>query len=170
MPPIKVGRTPYLSSEPLCFDMPKRGIEVHELPPRELPIAISEGNLHGGLIPLVDCFPLAGSMRTLSGFCIATISRAMSVNLSTTRPLKDMTGARIAVPNDAPTAVKLLQVLLSLKHGVEPGALVSSQDQHDGILLVGSQGLRYRRVAREFPHQYDLGEEWYHWCPMLNPN
>ncbi len=166
MPPIKVGRTPYLSSEPLCFDMPKRGIEVQELPPRELPIAISEGNLQGGLISLVDCFPLAESMRILSGFCVATISRSMSVNLSTIRPLKDMTGARIAVPNDAPTAVKLLQVLLSLKHGVEPEALVSSQDPHDGILLAGSQGLRYRRFAREFPHQYDLGEEWYRWTGL----
>lgn len=166
MPPIKVGRTPYLSSEPLFFDMPKRGIEVQELPPRELPIAISEGYLHGGLIPLVDCFPLAESMRTVAGFCVATISQAMSVNLSTIRPLKDMTGARIAVPSDAPTAVKLLQVLLSLKHDVEPGVLVSSQDEHDGILLVGSQGLRYRRVAREFPHQYDLGEEWYRWTGL----
>jgi chorismate dehydratase len=163
---IKVGRTPYLSSEPLCFDMPKRGIEVQELPPRELPIAISEGHLHGGLIPLVDCFPLAESMRTVVGFCVATISRAMSVNLSTVRPLNDMNGARIAVPHEAPTAVKLLQVLLSLKHGVEPAALVSSQDPHDGILLVGSQGLRYRRVTREFPHQYDLGEEWHRWTGL----
>lgn len=166
MAPIKVGRTPYLSSEPLYFDMPKRGIEVRELSPKELPIAISEGHLQGGLIPLVDCFPLAESMRTVAGFCVATISRAMSVNLSAIRPLKDMTGARIAVPNDAPTAVKLLQVLLTLKHGVEPGALVSSQDLHDGILFVGSQGLRYRRVAREFPHQYDLGEEWYRWTGL----
>ena len=107
--------------------------------------------------------PLAESMRTVAGFCVATISQAMSVNVSTVRPLEDMTGARIAVPNEAPTAVKLLQVLLSLRHGVEPAELVSSQDPHDGILLVGTQGLRYRRVAREFPHQYDLGEEWYRW-------
>ena len=96
--------------------------------PRELPIAISDGRLHGGLIPLVDCFPLAESMRTVAGFCVATISQAMSVNVSTVRPLEDMTGARIAVPNEAPTAVKLLQVLLSLRHGVEPAELVSSQD------------------------------------------
>ena len=122
--------------------------------------------MHGGLIPLADCFPLAEGMRTVAGFCVATISRAMSVNLSTIRPLKDMTGARIAVPNEAPTAIKLLQMLLSLKHGVQPGELVSRQDQHDGILLVGSQGLRYRRIAREFPHQYDLGEEWYGWTGL----
>ena len=161
-----MGRTPYLSSEPLFFDMPKRGIEVQELPPRELPIAISEGHLQGGLIPLVDCFPLAENMRTVAGFCVATISRAMSVNLSTARPLEDMTGARIAVPKEAPTAVKLLQVLLSLRHGVEPEELVSSQDPHDGILLVGTQGLRHRRVAREFPNRYDLGEEWLRWTGL----
>lgn len=166
MSTIKVGRTPYLSSQPLFFDMHKRGIEVQELSPRELPKAIEQGHLHGGLIPLVNCFPMAESMRPVAGFCVATISRTMSVNLSTVRPLEDMTGAPIAVPSEAPTAVKLLQVLLSLRHGIGEGALVTNQDPHDGILLVGSQGLSHRRFAKQFPHQYDLGEEWHRWTGL----
>jgi chorismate dehydratase len=146
--------------------MPKRSIEVQQLPPGELSVAISEGRLHGGLVSLVDCLPLAESMRTVAGFCVATISRAMSVILCTNRPLEEMGGARIAVPEDAPTAVKLLQVLLSLKHSVDPAALVSSHEEHDGILLVGNQGLGYRHFTRQFPHQYDLGEEWYRWTGL----
>ena len=34
--PLKVGRTPYLSSEPMYFDMDKRGIQVEDLPPSEM--------------------------------------------------------------------------------------------------------------------------------------
>ena len=166
MPPLTVGRTPYISSEPLFFDMPKRGIQVLELPPNELPIAISEGRLQGGLVPLTHCFPLADTMRPVAGFCVASISLAMSVVLSTKRPLQDMSGAPIAVPAEAPASVKLLQVLLSLKHGLNAGAFVSSQDRHDGILQVGAQGLRHRRVTREFPNHCDLGGEWSQWTGL----
>ncbi len=166
MPPLTVGRTPYISSEPLFFDMPKRGIEVLELPPNQLPAAIADGRLQGGLIPLTDCFPMPDTMRALSGFCVAFISLSMSVNLSTKRPLEEMGGAPIAVPSEAPTAVKLLQVLLSLKHGLEPGAFVSAQEPHDGTLLVGTEGLRHRRVSREFPNHYDLGTEWAEWTGL----
>ena len=137
-----------------------------QLPPNQLPAAISDGRLQGGLIPLANCFPLADAMRTLAGFCVAFISLSMSVNLSTKRPLQEMSGPPIAVPTEAPTAVKLLQALLSLKHGLEPGALVSNQEPHDGTLLVGTEGLRRRRVSREFPNHYDLGSEWAEWTGL----
>ena len=59
----------------MYFDMDKRGIQVEELPPSEMLSAISEGRLQGGLVPLVDTFDLDESLRTVSGFCIATITR-----------------------------------------------------------------------------------------------
>lgn len=164
--PLKVGRTPYLSSEPLYFDMTNRGIEVQELPPNELTPAISEGRLQGGLVSLVDTFGLDGSMQTLSGFCLATIFQAVSVKLHSKTPIEELSGGSIAIPKEAPTAVKLLQVLLSLKHGVKPGAYVSEDDPHDARLLVGNLGLRHRRGLRGFPDTYDLGEEWSRWTNL----
>ena len=164
--PLKVGRTPYLSSEPMYFDMGKRGIEVQELPPNELSSAISEGRLQGGLVSLVDTFGLGDSMQTLSGFCVATIAQTVSVKLHSQKPIGELSGSNIAVPGEAPTAVKLLQVLLSLKHGIKPGAYVTEDEPHDARLLVGNLGLRHRRGLRGFEDIYDLGEEWHKWTNL----
>ncbi len=150
----------------MCFDMAKRGIEVQELPPNELTAAISDGRLQGGLITLVDTFGLDDSMRTLSGFCVATISQAVSVKLHSKALIEELAGASVAVPEDAPTAVKLLQVLLCVKHGVKPGAYVSPDEPHDAQLMVGNLGLRHRRGLRGFEHTYDLGEEWSRWTSL----
>ena len=150
----------------MYFDMSKRGIEVQELPPNELTSAISSGSLQGGLIPLVDTFELEESMRTVSGFCLATISSAVSVKLHSKTPIEELTGSSIAVPHEAPTAVKLLQVLLSLKHGIKTDAYVTEDDPHDARLLVGNLGLRHRRGMRGYEHSYDLGAEWHEWTRL----
>lgn len=164
--PIKVGRTPYLSSEPMYFDMSKRGIEVEELPPGEMAAAIAEGRLQGGLVPLVDTFNLDEGLRTVSGFCIATAAQAVSVKLHSKIPIEELAGASIAVPEEAPTAVKLLQVLLSIKHGVTPAAYAVESEPGDAQLMVGNLGLRHRRGLRGYDHTYDLGEEWTGWTRL----
>ena len=146
--------------------MVKRGIEVVDLPPNEMTAAISDGRLQGGLAPLVDTFDLDDSMRTVSGFCVAVIAQSVSVKLHSKTPIEELTGCSIAIPQEAPTAIKLTQVLLTVKHGAKPGAYVSQDDPHDARLLVGNLGLRHRRGLRDFPNTYDLGEEWRQWTGL----
>ena len=120
---IIVGRTPYLSSEPMYFDMGKRGITVLELPPNELTAAIADNQIQGGLIPLIDTFNMDDSMRTLSRFCLATVAQAGSVKLHSKIPITELAGKIVAVPSESPTSIKLLQVLLEIKHGVKPASM-----------------------------------------------
>ena len=150
----------------MYFDMVKRGIEVEDLPPSEMASAIAEGRLQGGLVPLVDTFGLDGGLRTVSGFCVATISQAVSIKLHSKIPIAQLANSSIAIPDEAPTAVKLLQVLLSLKHGVKPGTYVNAEDAHDARLLIGNLGLRHRRGMRGYEHIYDLGSEWHEWTGL----
>ena len=150
----------------MYFDMDKRGIEVEEIPPNEMVAAIADGRLQGGLAPLVDTFNLDDSLRTVSGFCVATIASAVSVKLHSKTPIEELSGCAVAVPDEAPTAVKLLQVLLSVKHGVKPAAYVTEDDPHEARLLVGNLGLRHRRGLRDHPNTYDLGEEWQRWTNL----
>jgi chorismate dehydratase len=150
----------------MYFDMDKRGIEIEILPPNEIVSAISDGRLQGGIVSLVDTFDLDDTLRTVSGFCIATIAQAVSVKFHSKAPIEELTGASIAVPEEAPTAVKLLQVLLSVKHGVKPAAYVGADDPHDAQLMVGNLGLRHRRGLRGYEHTYDLGEEWTGWTRL----
>lgn len=163
---IRVGRLPYVSSEPFYFGMERRGISLHLMPPSAVSAAAEAGEIDAGPVPLADCGRLEDRFRPLSGFCIATIARAGSVILHATRPIEDLADARIGVTADASTALKLLQVLLSLKYNVEPGAYVALEEPGDAQLHIGNQGLRNRRGMRGFPHRYDLGEEW-HQCTGL---
>ena len=150
----------------MYFDMGKRGITVLELPPNELTTAIADNQIQGGLIPLIDTFNLDDSMRTLSGFCLATVAQAGSVKLHSKIPIVELAGKTVAVPWESPTSVKLLQVLLEVKYGVKPAAYVKETAPHEAQLLVGNLGLRHRRGLREHPHIYDLGEEWNRWTNL----
>ena len=78
-----------------------------------------------------------------------------------------MDGARIGIIDGASTSPKLLEVLLKLKYGIEPGEFVGLQPQeYDAFLLIGNRALRQRRGARGFPHRYDLGREWNEWTGL----
>jgi len=163
---IRVGRLPYVSSEPFYFDMERRGIELLPMTPSALSSAAAAGEIDAGPIPLADCERLSDRFRLLSGFCIASITRSGSVFLHSTRPINDLAGSRIGVTSEASTALNLLQVLLSLKYQVKPESYVSLEEPSDALLHIGNLGLRNRRGVRGFPHDYDLGEEWYQWTGL----
>ena len=161
-----VGRVPYLSCEPFYFDMERRGLELTSLLPSALAAAALEGQIDAAPFPVVDCTRLEAEFSYITGFCIATISTAGSVILNSTRPIQELTGARIGVGEEAATAPKLLQVLLTQKYQVEPAVYVSPQESAEALLHIGNLGLRNRRGMRGFAHQYDLGSEWHDWTGM----
>jgi chorismate dehydratase len=163
---IKVGRIPYVSSEPFYFDMPRRGIALYDCVPSEIASAAEKGEIDAGPVPLVDCSRLLEHFRFLSGFCIASIAGARSVNLYSKLPIQELGGARISYTSEAATALELLKVLLFLKYRAEPEGFVVLDDNHDALLLIGDQGLRYRRGRRGYPHKYDLGTEWHQWTGL----
>ena len=163
---MKIGRIPYLSCEPFYFEMERRGMALYDLVPSALTDAVAKGEIDTGPVPLVDCFRLADDFRFLSGFCVATIRKAGSVLLHSKQPIQTLSGARIGISGEAATSFRLLQVLLALKYQVQPAAYVTLADASDAFLLMGNAGLRQRGGSREYPHIYDLGEEWYQWTGL----
>lgn len=164
---IRVGRIPYLNSEAFYFDMIRRGgFEFYDLVPSALAPALEEGEIDAAPVPIVDCFRLEDRFRPLAGFCIATVERARSILLYSTKPITELTGARIGITDETSTSRRLLQVLLTLKYQVKPAAYVSLQDPFDAFLLIGDEALRRRRGLRSYPHRYDLGEEWFNWTRL----
>jgi len=163
---MKVGRIPYLSCEPFYFEMERRGMALYDVVPSAMARAIAQGEIDSGPVPLSDCFRLADHFRFLSGFCVATIRKTGSVMLHAKQPIEALSGARIGIPGEAATSLRLLQVLLTLKYQVQPAAYVPLADASDAFLLMGNEGLRRRGGAREYPYIYDLGEEWYQWTSL----
>ena len=163
---IKVGRIPDLSCEAFYFDMERRGIELHHMASVALAAAAGKGEIDAGPVPLLDCFGLEEHFRPLSGFCIAAINQAGTSILHSKQPIQSLAGARIGVTENDATSSRLLQVLLAFKHQVIPEAYVGMEDSYDAFLLTGNQALRRRRGVRDYPHKYDLGEEWHQWTGL----
>jgi chorismate dehydratase len=134
--------------------------------PSELGGAIAQGEVDAGPLPLVDCLQLDEQYRFLSGFCLATVRKTSSVALHSKRPIHELSGAEIGIPDEAATATLLLKVLLTLKHGVQPAAFVTRTEASEAFLLIGSEGLRQRHGVWDYPHTYDLGEEWAQWTGL----
>ena len=171
--PIKVGRVPYLESEPFYFDMERRGVELHEATPRQLGHALASGELDAGPAHLSDVFRLEDRFEPISGFCFSAPNRAVSVCLYSQLPMAELGGVGIAVSDEDVTAARLLEVLLRRKYGVEPGRfsvkpgdVIRPDETPDAFLLIGSRALRRRRGVRGFPYRFDLGEEWAQWTNL----
>ena len=163
---MKVGRISYLEYEPLYFDMARRGIAMSVMLPGQLATAVAAGAIDAGPVPLVDCFQLEDWLQPVSGFCLACAKRAGNLFLYAKQPIEQLTGARIGLPDEASTALRLLQVLLSLHYQVQPAAYVSLQEPYDAFLLMGNRALRQRGGVRGYTYTYDLGEEWYRWTGL----
>jgi chorismate dehydratase len=163
---LKVARIPYLSCEPFYFEMERRGIELSDLVPSTLATAAARGEIDAGPMPLVDCFQLDEQFRFLSGFCLATVRKASSVALHSKRPVAELSDAHIGIPDEAATAAALLKVLFALKYHVRPAGYTAIGDANDAFLLIGSEGLRQRHGVWDYPHTYDLGEEWFQWTGL----
>ena len=166
---IRVARIPYLGCEPFYYDMDRRGIELRDMAPTTTASALRNGEVDSGPVPLTDCIRLEEGIRPVSEFCVAAVTNSGTSVLHSKAPITELNGSRIALPDEVTTSRSLLQILLTLKHGVEPGAFVGSQDgldSHDAFLLVGNQALRRRRGVGGFPHKYDLAQEWREWTGL----
>ena len=164
--PTTVACIPNLECEAFYFDMERRGIVLANMEPNEVAGALERGEVDAGPVSLLDIDRLTVRASTISGFCVASAIRAPSCVLLTKTPIGELNGCAIAVSNPDPTALKLLRVLLTQKHGVSGTTLVGRDDEHDAIFLTGNQGLRGRRAERGFPMRFDLGEEWQEWTGL----
>src|SRR5918992_610518 len=98
---LRIGRVPYLHTEPCYFDMARRGLTLTELVPRAVADAAAQGEIDAGPVPLVDCVRLEGRFQPVAGFCIASAQSAGSTLLFSTKPIAELGGAHIGVTDEA---------------------------------------------------------------------
>lgn len=164
--PITIAHIPNLECEAFYFDMERRGIELRNMEPNDVANALEQGEVDAGPVSLVDTFRMAPKAVPISGFCVASVARAVSSVLLSNAPIEALSGSRIALGDGDATSVSLLRALLTLKHEVRKEIFVDQQSDHDAVLVTGNQALRGRRRARGFPHRHDLGEEWQAWTGL----
>lgn len=163
---ITVGHIPYLSCEPFYFVMERREVPLRRLAPSAVAEAALRGEIDAALVPLSDCVRLHAQFRYLSGFCLATIRKAMSVLLHSRQPMDALQGARIAFHSDTAMAGHLLRILLAQKYQVPSFMPVTLEEDYDACLVIGNEALRQRHGIPDYPYRYDLGQEWSEWTRL----
>ena len=163
---IRVGRIPYLNSEPFYYRLVRDDIELYNMVPSALTRAAERGEIDAGPLPLVDCFRLEDRFTTLGQFCISTLEKSRSILFYCKRPIEELDGAVIGVTDETSTSIRLLKVLLTQRFQVKPASYVTLKEPNDAFLLIGDEALRRRYGVPSYPYRYDLGEEWYRWTQM----
>jgi chorismate dehydratase len=163
---IRVGRIPYLNSEPFYYELVRDDVELLTLLPSAIYGACERGEVDAAPLPLADYFRLQDRFAKLGQFCIATQEKAASVLLYSTRRIEDLDGAAVGVTSETSTSKRLLEVLLTHRFEVTPSAYVSLDQPNDAFLLIGDEALRRRYGVPSYPYRYDLGQEWFRWTGM----
>ena len=163
---IRVGKIQELNFEPFYVDMERRGIELHDLTRTEAAPAVDRENVDAAPVSLLESIQLEDRFQPVAGFCVAALQGSDSNLLFSKSPISDLSGVPIAGAGEDATAKSLVNILLRLKYQVQPGEFVTAQDPHEAVLITGDQALRRRRGMREFPHRFDLGQEWHDWTGL----
>ena len=164
--PITVGHVPNLECEAFYYDMERRGITLVNMEPNQIADALQDGAIDAGPIPLLDVPRLEPNAAPIQRFCVASVTSAVSCVLLSNREIGELSGGKIALNEPDPTCLRLLRVILELKHGITGASFVDAQSEHDAVFLTWNRGLRGRRAVRGFAHRYDLGEEWQAWTGL----
>ena len=130
----RLGRIPYLNTEPFFADDEVRAGAVVEVPSRMIDIACL-GAVDIAPLPVVAAFDHPDVFRTVGGLGIAASGAARSVLLRSRVPIDQLSGAAIGVIDETATSVRLLRVLLQFHFDVSHTAFVGLEQPADAVLL-----------------------------------
>ncbi len=161
----RLGRIPYLNTEPFFADDEVRAASVVEVPSRMIDLA-RLGAVDIAPLPVVAAFDHPGQFRPIGGLGIAASGAARSVLLRSRLPIDQLSGASIGVIDETATSVRLLKVLLQFHFDVTHTTFVSLDQHTDAALLIGDKALLQLRNLHTHPHELDLAAEWHAWTGL----
>ncbi len=163
-----IGKIPYLNSVPFYADFEKRQFKILPVAPRRMGELSSAHVIDAGIFSLMNYFSQEENLE-LMNYCIATRDQVKSVMLFSKEGWGDLEGKRIGITDDTATSIRLLQVLLKKKYGVQASLVrmhsgVNDHSEFDAVLLIGDEALRRNKFGLPgFELVYDLAKEWYEW-------
>jgi chorismate dehydratase len=149
---------PYLNSEVFYRTLDPDSCDLVTARPRAMALAVENGELDGGPLPVAEVFRLGDRVREVGELGVAIHGKVLSVLLLSDVPAEQLNGQRIAVTEDTATSVQLLRVLCADHWKISP-ELVPPGSEAPARLVIGDEANRLRKVG-ESPYIYDLSEEW----------
>jgi len=167
--PLRIGAVNYLNTKPLIYELEQRAPEAELVLdyPSRLAVNLEFGRLDVALIPIIEYFR-AGTYRLVPNISIASHGPVLSVTLFSRVPWNGI--RRVALDEGSRTSAALAQILLRMRHHVQPEIRPLPLDQPaenadaDAALLIGDRAMH--ACLPGFQHAFDLGQEWHDWTGL----
>jgi chorismate dehydratase len=163
------ARIPYANAAPFYALWADAPFAVRNLVPRELGREAEAGTVDLGLMATGDYLRLKDRFEMLGPMGVASRGAVLSVLLFSKRPASALAGALISVTPETSTSIRLLKLLLDVRHGLQGVRYVRGLEpsQADALLVIGDNAMRMRNHRPDgFTHALDLGADWHEWTGL----
>ena len=174
----RVGHIQFLNCLPLYWGLARTGtlldFELTKDTPEKLSEQLVRGDLDIGPITLVEFLRNAGDLVAFPDIAVGCDGPVMSCVIVSQVPLDQLDGRRVALGSTSRTSVRLAQLLLADRYGVQPDYYtcppdlsLMMRDAQAGV-LIGDAALRASLydAPRLGLHVYDLGQMWKEWTSL----
>lgn len=163
---------------PLYWGLARTGtlldFELSKDTPEKLSEKLVQGDLDIGPITLVEFLKHADQLVAFPDIAVGCDGPVMSCVIVSQVPLDRLDGARVALGSTSRTSVRLAQLLLAERYGVQPDYYTCPPDlslmmqDADAAVLIGDAALRATMI--DGPHfgldVHDLGAMWKQWTGL----
>ncbi|WP_328770941.1 menaquinone biosynthetic enzyme MqnA/MqnD family protein [Streptomyces sp. NBC_00286] len=174
----RVGHIQFLNCLPLYWGLARTGtlldFELTKDTPEQLSEQLVRGDLDIGPITLVEFLKHADELVAFPDIAVGCDGPVMSCVIVSQVPLEDLDGARVALGSTSRTSVRLAQLLLADRFGVQPSYYTCPPDlalmmrEAEAAVLIGDAALRANLL--DGPQYglavHDLGALWKEWTGL----
>ena len=166
---VRLGAVSFLNTLPLIDGLAKlRDVEIRYSVPSLLAGMLRAGEVDLALCSSID-YQRADDFAIVPCGLLGCEGPTLTVRLYSHVPVESV--KRVYCDTDSHTSVVLMQILLREVHGVEPALIDFDAREHvaenraidwpETMLLIGDKVVTDSPPAVRYPHQLDLGREWW---------
>ncbi|MEV5955590.1 menaquinone biosynthesis protein [Streptomyces sp. NPDC051987] len=174
----RVGHIQFLNCLPLYWGLARTGtlldFELTKDTPEKLSEQLLRGDLDIGPVTLVEFLRNAGDLVAFPDIAVGCDGPVMSCVIASQVPLDQLDGRRVALGSTSRTSVRLAQLLLADRYGVQPDYYTCPPDlslmmqEAEAAVLIGDAALRANLLdgQRYGLQVHDLGALWKEWTGL----
>ncbi|MFF4698034.1 menaquinone biosynthesis protein [Streptomyces chattanoogensis] len=174
----RVGHIQFLNCLPLYWGLARTGalldLDLSKDTPEKLSEQLIRGELDIAPVTLVEFLRAADDLVAFPDLAVGCDGPVMSCVIVSQKPLEQLHGGRVALGSTSRTSVRLAQLLLAEKIGVQPEYYSCPPDlglmmqEADAAVLIGDAALRANlhdgpKLGLEV---HDLGQMWKDWTGL----
>jgi chorismate dehydratase len=165
---MKFGVIPFVNMAPHYHFLSARWLQQHEITrgnPRQLGGLAKAGRLDAAPFSYADGLELVGSgdFEWLDSLGVCGAGPIQSILLVGQTDPKALAGQAIGVTPHTATTVRLLEIWLRQRHGIQDYRLVEPSEPSAARLLIGDEALKRHLELGGSEPQLDLSAEWMDW-------